>query len=68
VRGPLLPHGCDQYVYIGLERTSKLIVAWHLGKRDRQNTAEFIGKVRTATAEITFDISTDAWPAYAPRD
>ena len=37
--GHKLPHEVgddsigDQYVYIGLERNSKLIVAWHLGKR-----------------------------------
>ena len=57
----------DQYVYIGLERSSKLIVAWHLGKRNRENTAHFISKVRQATAENTLDVSTDAWPAYAPE-
>lgn len=58
----------DQYVYIGLERASKLVVAWHLGKRDRQNTAAFIGKVRRATSdEKIFDVSTDAWPAYLPE-
>jgi IS1 family transposase len=57
----------SQYVYIGLERTSKLVVAWHLGKRDRDNTYEFISKVRRATASNQFDISTDAWPPYVPE-
>jgi IS1 family transposase len=57
----------DQYVYIALERNSKLIVAWHLGKRNRENTREFIAKVRYATADARFDISTDAWPAYQPE-
>jgi len=57
----------DQYIYIGLERTSKLVVAWHLGKRNRGNTEQFIAKVRNATADTRFDISTDAWPAYAPE-
>lgn len=70
--GHLLPHEMNdqsigsQYVYIGLERTSKLVVAWHLGKRDRDNTYEFISKVRKATADSRFEISTDAWPAYTP--
>jgi hypothetical protein len=50
-----------------LERNSKLIVAWHLGKRNHENTAHFISKVRRATAERMFDVSTDAWPAYAPE-
>jgi IS1 family transposase/transposase-like protein len=58
----------DQYVYIGLERSSKLVVAWHLGKRNRENTAVFISKVRRATsADDIFDVSTDAWPAYLPE-
>jgi IS1 family transposase len=57
----------DMYVYIGLERTSKLIVAWHLGKRNRENTAQFIAKIRTATARQWFDVSTDAWQPYIPE-
>ena len=57
----------SQYVYIGLERNSKLVVAWHLGKRDRDNTYEFITKVRYATAGNKFDVSTDAWPSYVPE-
>jgi len=57
----------DQYVYIGLERSSKLIVAWHLGRRDRNNTSAFIAKVRNATAQSWFDISTDAWQPYVPE-
>jgi transposase-like protein/IS1 family transposase len=70
--GRLRPHETNnqnigsQYVYIGLERSSKLVVAWHLGKRDRDNTYAFISKVRNATAG-KFDISTDAWPSYVPE-
>ncbi len=58
----------SQYVYIGLERGTKLVVAWHLGRRDRDNTYEFISKVRRATSDKRrFDISTDAWPSYVPE-
>ncbi len=57
----------SQYVYIALDRRTKLVVTWHLGKRDRENTATFISKVRGATALREFDVSTDAWPAYAPE-
>jgi IS1 family transposase len=42
-------------------------VAWHLGKRDRDNTYEFISKVRKATADQHFEIATDAWPSYVPE-
>ena len=53
----------DAYCFIALERHSKLAVAWHLGKRDEPNTADFITKVRDATTG-TFQISSDAFPAY----
>ncbi len=54
----------DPYIYIALSGESKLVLAWHLGKRDRENTFTFVEKVRSATADCKFDISTDAWPAY----
>jgi transposase-like protein/IS1 family transposase len=54
----------DAYTFIGLERTSKLVVAWHLGKRDRVNTEDFISKIRWATAPGWFDVSTDAFQPY----
>ncbi len=54
----------DAYTFIGLERTSKLVVAWHLGKRDRVNTEDFISKIRWATAPGRFDVSTDGFQPY----
>ena len=36
----------DAFCFIALERHTKLVVAWHLGKRDEPNTADFITKVR----------------------
>jgi len=47
-----------------LERTSKLVVAWHLGKRDRVNTEDFVSKIRWATAPGWFDVSTDGFEPY----
>jgi IS1 family transposase len=47
-----------------LERTSKLVLAWHLGKRDLKNTEQFVSKIREATAPGRFDVSTDAFAAY----
>jgi len=41
-----------------------LIVAWHLGRRDRINTEDFISKVRAATAANPFQVSTDAFQPY----
>lgn len=40
----------DAYTFICARATSKLVVAWHLGKRDRVNTEDFVSKIRLATA------------------
>jgi IS1 family transposase len=54
----------DAWTYIALERNSKLVVAWHLGKRDRIATEDFVSKIRWATAPGWFDVSTDAFQPY----
>ena len=53
----------DAYTYVALERNSKLILTWHLGKRNRQDTLAFILKLRNAT-EGRFQLTTDGWPSY----
>lgn len=53
----------DAYCFIAFERHTKLVHAWHLGKRDEPNTADFITKVRDATTG-TFQLSSDAFQAY----
>lgn len=53
----------DAYTYVAIERNSKLILAWHLGKRSRPDTLAFIMKLRRATDGI-FQLTTDGWPAY----
>ena len=53
----------DAYCFIALERNNKLVMAWHLGKRDTTNTRQFIAKVRDATTG-TFQVSSDAFAAY----
>ena len=53
----------DAYCFIALVRHTKLVVAWHLGKRDEPNTADFVTKVRDATTG-TFQVSSDAFGAY----
>ena len=39
-------------------------MAWHLGKRDRVNTKDFVSKIRWATAPGWFDVSTDGFQPY----
>jgi len=54
----------DAYTFICLERSTKLVMAWHLGKRDRVNTEDFVSKIRWATAPGRFDVSTDGFQPY----
>lgn len=54
----------DAYCYIALDRATRLVVAWHLGKRDMPNTARFILNVRRATSGKRFQISSDGWEPY----
>ena len=56
-------HVGDAYTYVAIERNSKLILAWHLGKRNKPETLQFIVKLRRAT-EGKFQLSTDGWPSY----
>ena len=53
----------DAYTYVAIERNSKLILAWHLGKRSGPDTLAFIMKLRRATTG-KFQLSTDGWPSY----
>src|SRR4051812_42653871 len=55
----------DQYKFIALEEKTKMVIAWHLGKRNGAETETFIAKVRHATsADQMFDVSTDAFQPY----
>ncbi|MGD1106617.1 MAG: hypothetical protein ABR865_06190 [Terracidiphilus sp.] len=55
----------DQYVFVGQDRASRMVIAWHLGRRDQRNTNQFIEKIRMVTAaDQRFDVSTDAFHPY----
>jgi IS1 family transposase/transposase-like protein len=55
----------DQYTFIAQDRSSRMVIAWHLGRRDQRNTDQFIEKVRSVTApDQRFDVSTDAFVPY----
>ena len=53
----------DQFVFIAIERHSKLVLCWHLGRRNNENTGDFITKLRDATVGH-FQVTSDAFPAY----
>ena len=54
----------DSYLFTAIERNTKLLVAWQLGKRDQWNTDMFCQKLRNATSG-RFQISTDGYNPYA---
>jgi len=53
----------DAYCFIGIERNTKLILAWHLGTRTMADTVAFTEKLAYAT-EGNFQLSTDGFKAY----
>jgi IS1 family transposase len=53
----------DAYTYTAMERDTKLIVAWHLGKRCPEDTLEFAEKLRSATTG-RFQLTTDGYTPY----
>jgi IS1 family transposase len=55
----------DQYTFIALEPKSKLVAAWHVGKRDTANTMTFIEDL-SQRIEGPTQVSTDAWGPYSP--
>ena len=57
------PEAGDAYCFIGMERTSKLVLAWHLGRRNRWDADDFMAKLSNATAG-DFQLSTDGFAAY----
>jgi IS1 family transposase len=55
----------DAYCYVAIERKTKLILAWHLGKRDAIDTRAFVNEVEQNTRG-RFQLSTDGFRAYPP--
>jgi transposase-like protein/IS1 family transposase len=53
----------DAYCFIATERNSKLILAWHLGRRTGEDTTAFIEKLAEATTG-NFQVSTDQFAPY----
>jgi transposase-like protein/IS1 family transposase len=53
----------DAYTFVGIERNTKLVLAWHLGDRDVPNTEAFTEKLDRATSG-RFQLTTDGMLAY----
>lgn len=53
----------DSWCFTAVERTSKLLVAWHFGRRYLSDTEAFCQKLRRATRGH-FHLSTDGYQPY----
>lgn len=53
----------DAWCFIAMERYTKLILAWHLGHRNMEDTVAFTEKIAQAT-KGNFQINTDGFAAY----
>ena len=53
----------DSYCFLAMERTSKLILAWHLGRRTARHCDVFVEKLDRATSG-RFQVTSDGFNAY----
>jgi transposase-like protein/IS1 family transposase len=53
----------DAYTFVGIERNTKLVLAWHMGQRDMINCEAFTEKLDYATTG-RFQLSTDGYRPY----
>ncbi len=53
----------DAYCFVAIERHTKLILTWHLGRRTARDTLTFMVKLRRATSG-RFQLTTDGFFAY----
>jgi len=56
----------DAYTFVAFERDSKLILAWHLGRRTARDTLLFTEKIFQAVdgTQGRIQVTTDGFPAY----
>jgi IS1 family transposase len=53
----------DAYTFVGIERTTKMVLAWYLGRRDSASTFEFAERLANATSG-QFQITSDGFKPY----
>lgn len=57
----------EQYTFLSVDRESKLIVNWLVGKRTRENAEQFMADLKSRMAN-RFQLVTDGWTAYTSLD
>lgn len=53
----------DAYTFVALDQASRLVIAYHVGKRDQENTDAFIADLRSRLLVMPALFS-DGFPAY----
>lgn len=53
----------DAYTFTAIDRETKLILCWHLGRRTAKDTAVFVEKLERATS-TRFQLTTDGFGGY----
>jgi IS1 family transposase len=56
----------DAYCFIAMERNSKLVLTYHLGKRTMESTDHFIAKLSLATSRSRYQLTSDGFGPYKP--
>jgi transposase-like protein/IS1 family transposase len=55
----------DSYTFVAIERDTKLVLAWHLGRRTAISTMQFVGKLRKAVNPMHwFQLTSDGFRPY----
>lgn len=53
----------DVYCFVAIERETKLVLAWHMGRRSAEDTEQFVKKLEYATTGF-FQLTTDGFYMY----
>lgn len=62
---PLDFNAGDVYIFVAIERQTKLVLAWHMGRRTADDTWDFMKKLEYATTGF-FQLTTDGFDQYPP--
>jgi transposase-like protein/IS1 family transposase len=56
----------DAYCFVAMERSSKLVLTYYLGKRNTKSTDQFIARLALATSKDKYQLTSDGFGAYKP--
>lgn len=54
----------DQYLFLAMERNTKCILHWHVGKRNTDNAVEFIRGLKGRLTQDRFQLTSDGFAGY----